>query len=66
MPESSEGDTALKQQTALLADLAKRALIQAADLQSIEAKLKDIIERHSEMLLPKSEDASGLNRCGGQ
>jgi len=66
MPEPSEGDTALKQQTALLADLTKRALIQAGDLQTIEEKLKDIIQRHSEMLLPQSEDTSDLNQCGGQ
>ena len=40
-----------------IADLVRRALIQTADLQNIEEKLKDISERSSKMTPPPKGDA---------
>jgi len=38
------------------AELVKRALIEAGDLQTIEGKLKELVERHTETL-PSGEKA---------
>ena len=50
MPEVPDED--IKDIHDQLAELVRRALVETADLQDVEAKLKDIVERSSKITPP--------------